>query len=122
MAVPRYCCRNPACPRKTFSILPMPYLPYCRIPLCILMALHQRHVIEKQKINHCARWLGYTWNTVKRVANLAKRLIVWFNKETIAGDLPPIPCCDHHWPAVTRAYSYSFLPGHLLLESLHTNR
>ena len=122
MAVPRYCCRNPVCPRKTFSILPLPYLPYCRIPLCVLMALYHRHVVEKQKISDCVRWLGQTWNTVKRAANLAKRLIGWFNCQMITGTLPPTPCCDHHWPAVTRAYSYSFLPGRLLPESFHTNR
>jgi hypothetical protein len=122
MAVPRYCCRNPVCYRKTFSVLPLPYLPYCRIPLCILMVLYQRHVVEKQKISDCARWLGQTWNTVKRAANLAKRLIHWFKKETITGALALIPCCAPHWPAVTRAYSYSFLPSHLLPENLHTNR
>ena len=122
MAVPRYCCRNPVCPRKTFSILPLPYLPYCRIPLCVLMALYHRHVVEKQKISDCVRWLEQTWNTVKRAANLAKRLIGWFNCQMITGTLPPTPCCDHHWPAVTRAYSYSFLPGRLLPESFHTNR
>lgn len=111
MAVPRYCCRNPDCPRKTFSIPTHPYLPYCRIPLCILMALYQRHVIEGQRISACARWLGKTWNMVKRAVNLSKRLIAWFKDETIAGTLPPIPCGDLNWPAVTRAYSYSFLPG-----------
>ena len=111
MAVPRYCCRNPDCPLRTFSILSHPYLPYCRIPLCILMALYQRHVIDKHRISDCARWLQQTWNTAKRAANLSKRLIGWFKGETIAGTLPPIPCRDHHWPAVTRAYSYRFLPG-----------
>jgi len=67
--------------------VPLPYLPYCRIPLCILMALYHRHVSEKQKISDCVRWLGQTWKTVKRAANLAKRLIGWFNCQMITGTL-----------------------------------
>lgn len=113
IAVPRFRCRNPDCPRKTFSIPPHPYLPCCRIPLCILMALYQRHVLEKQRISACARWLGKTWNMIKRAVNLSKCLILWFRRETITGTLPAIPCADLNWPAVTRAYSYTFLPGRL---------
>ena len=110
-SVQRYCCRNPDCPRKTFSILPKPWLPYCRIPLCLLMALYRHHILEGKSINDCARKIRRSRHTAKRAVTLARRLICWFRKESVADILPPAPCGPWLWPAFIRAYSYAFFPN-----------
>ena len=109
-AVQRFGCLNPACPRRTFSIPPHPYLPICRIPLCLLMAVLIRYRAEKHTINRCGRFLNRTWRTAKRALTSAARLLDWFVKQSTAEAIEPIPCSDHAWPAFTRAYSYAFFP------------
>ena len=111
MAVARFRCRNPDCPRCTFSRLPHPYLPLIRIPVCVLMDLYQRHVVDGKSVSDCARYVGCRWNTARRALDLAKRLLVWIGQEVIAGTLSCQPCQPSEWPLLTRAYSYAFLPG-----------
>lgn len=111
IAVQRYDCRNPSCPRRTFSIPPHPYLPMCRIPLCMLMAVLIKYREEKYNISRCARWLNRSWDTAKRILTSASRLLKWFVHESHTGAIPLIPCLDHTWPAFTRAYSYAFFPA-----------
>lgn len=110
MAVQRYGCGNPACPRVTFSIPPHPYLPICRIPLCLLMAMLIKLRTQKYSINDCARWINSSWNTAKRAVTLAARLLDWFNREAEAGVIPKMPCLPNQWPDFIRAYSYAFCP------------
>jgi len=110
-AVQRYGCLNPACPRRTFSIPPHPYLPICRIPLCLLMALLINHQSGRYSVSRCARWIKRSWNTAKRAVTSASRLVHWFVYESRAGTIALIPCLDHTWAAFTRAYSYAFFPA-----------
>jgi hypothetical protein len=110
VAVQRYGCLNPYCPRQTFSIPPHPYLPICRIPLCLLMVVLILHRVKKYSISRCARFLNLGWNTAKRALASAYRLVNWFVDESAAGAIPPIPCLEHTWPYFTRAYSYAFFP------------
>ena len=111
VAVQRYGCRNPGCPRKTFSIPPHPLLPFCRIPLCLLMMILKRHRVKGYTVSRCARWLKRSWNTAKRALSTAARLLDWFIQESGAGAFPNLPCRLLAWPAFTRAYSYAFFPG-----------
>jgi len=110
MAVQRFGCLNPGCPRRTFSIPPHPYLPICRIPLCLLLVVLILHRVKKYNINRCARFLDLSWNTAKRALTSASRLLNWFMHESAAGAIPPIPCLEYTWPAFVRAYSYAFFP------------
>jgi len=110
VAVQRYSCRNPGCPRRTFSIPPHPLLPFCRIPLCLLIAVFQRHYVHKDSVSQCARWLNRSWNTAKRALKQAVRLLAWFTHESDAGAIPMTPCLPQSWPTFTRAYSYVFFP------------
>jgi len=110
LAIQRYGCLNPGCPRRTFSIPPHPYLPFCRIPLCLLMAVLIKHRVKKHTINRCARYLDLSWHTAKRALASAYRLLNWFIHESTAGAITLIPCLKHTWPAFTRAYSYAFFP------------
>lgn len=111
VAVQRYDCRNPGCPRWTFSIPPHPMLPFCRIPLCVLIVLYQRYREQKHNVSQCARWLNRSWNTAKRALTSAVRLMDWFAHETGTGAIPMMPCLTHTWPAFIRAYSYAFFPA-----------
>ena len=111
IAVQRFGCLNPGCPRQTFSIPPHPYLPVCRIPLCLLMAVLVLHRVKEYTISQCARFLNRSWNTAKRALTSAFRLLDWFVLESTADAIPQIPCLAHAWPAFTRAYSYAFLPA-----------
>jgi hypothetical protein len=122
MAVTRYACRNPDCPRRTFSVLPHPYLPLVRMPLCLLLAVYRQHVAEQQAINHLARKLRHGWNTVRRAVCLAGRILQWCGRELCAQAMPLWPCHKDRWPAFSRAYSYAFLPGLFLARPINTIR
>jgi len=110
LAIQRYGCLNPICSRRTFSIPPHPYLPICRIPLCLLMAVLIKYREGKYNISQCARLLNRSWNTAQRALTSGLRLLKWFVYESHAGGIPLNPCLDHAWPAFTRAYSYTFFP------------
>jgi len=122
LAVARYACRNPRCPRRTFSLLPHAYLPWVRTPLCRLLALYQQHVHEGQAINHLARKLRQAWNTLRRAVNLARRILDWCGRELAADALPIWPCHRSRWPAFCRAYSYAFLPACFSQKTINTIR
>jgi len=111
VAVQRYGCRNPGCPRKTFSIPPHPLLPVCRIPLCLLMVILKKHRAEDYTVSRCARWLKRSWNTAKRALATATRLLDWFTHKSGTGAIFNLSCRPSTWPAFTRAYSYAFFPG-----------
>lgn len=82
VAVQRYGCRHPGCPRKTFSIPPQPLLPLGRIPLCLLMVILKKYRTEDYTVSRYARWLKRCWNTAKRALTTATRLLDWFVHES----------------------------------------
>lgn len=110
-AVQRYCCGNPYCFRKTFSIPPPDFLPYCRIPLCILLQIYHHHFDNHHTVSQCARHLNIGWNTVKRVLNLIKQVLALVRNETDAGSLPKVPVGPGVWPRFIRVFSYAFFPA-----------
>jgi hypothetical protein len=110
-AVQRYCCGNPYCPRKTFSVPPPGLLPYCRIPLCILLQIYHHHFSDHHTISQCARHLDIVWNTVKRALNRMARILDLVRSETDAGCLPQVPVGPGVWPRFIRVFSYAFFPA-----------
>jgi hypothetical protein len=122
VAVARYACRNPACPRRTFSVLPHGLLPQVRMPLCLLMALYRLHVAQAQPLNPLARMLRHSWTTIRRAVMLARRLLDWCRHEVCAEAMDPWPCHPHRWPAFCRAFSYAFRPGQHAPQSINTIR
>lgn len=110
IAVQRYCCGNPYCPRKTFSIPPPGLLPYCRIPLCILLQIYHHHFEDHHTVSQCARRLNIGWNTVKRALNRMGRILDLVRAETGAGSLPEVPVGSGVWPRFIRVFSYAFFP------------
>ena len=122
IAVARYACRNPACGRRTFSVLPHGLLPQVRMPLCLLMALYRLHVAQGQPLNCLARMLRHSWTTVRRAVALARRLLDWCRREVTAEALAPWPCHPDRWPAFSRAFSYAFRPGGSASQAINTIR
>ena len=114
IAVQRYCCGNPDCPRKTFSILPAALLPYCRIPLCMLLKIYARHHAKGLSVNQCARLLSIGWNAARRGLTLARRILDMVRRELTAGALPPTPSGHGAWQTFIRTFSYAFFPGQLI--------
>jgi hypothetical protein len=110
IAVQRYCCCNPYCSRKTFSILPPGLLPYCRIPLCILLQIYSQHFNDNCTVSQCAKRLDIGWNTVKRALNRMGRILDLVHTETGAGSLPKAPAGPGVWSGFIRVFSYAFFP------------
>lgn len=122
MAVQRYACRNPACPRRTFSVPPHGFLPRVRIPLCLLMALYRLHVLDNKPLNALALKLHHSWTTIRRAVNLARRLLHWCRQEVAAEAMDPWPCHPQRWSAFVRVFSYAFRPGPYALRPINTTR
>ena len=113
ISIQRYCCWNPHCLRKTFSILPPGLLPYCRIPLCILLQIYHLHFDDHHTVSQCARRMNIGWNTVKRALNRMDRLLDLVRSETGVGSLPELPVGPGVWPRFIRVFSYAFFPDPL---------
>lgn len=123
LAVPPYACLNPACARRTFSVLPHHgLLPQARMPLCLMMALYRLHMVEGRPLNPLARMLSHSWTTIRRAVTLAGRLLDWCRREVAAETLTPWPCHPDLWPAFCRAFSYAFRPGLYGLQPINTIR
>lgn len=120
--VARYACRNPDCPRRTFSLLPHGFLPQMRMPLCLLMAMYRLHVAASVPLNALARMLHHSWTTIRRAVALARRLLDWCRQEVTAEAMAPWPCHPARWPAFTRAFSYAFRPGRYVAQAINTKR
>jgi hypothetical protein len=120
IAVARYACLNPACSRRTFSVLPHGLLPQVRMPLCLLMALYQWHMA--QPLNFLARMLRHSWTTIRRAVTLARSLLDWCRREVTAEALDPWPCHPDRWPAFCRAFSYAFRPARFAPQPINTIR
>ena len=120
IAVQRYCCGNPYCSCKTFSIPPPGLLPYCRIPLCILLQIY--HLIDNHTISQCAKRLNIGWNTVKRALNLIGRTLDLIRDETGVGSLPKMPVGPKVWALFIRVFSYAFFPERFCPQATNTKR
>jgi hypothetical protein len=111
-AIQRHCCGNRECPRRTFSILPHPFLPILRVSLCFLMMLLEVREREGQTVSHLAAVIGSTWSTVRRMLRRAAVVRQWFSREQEVALWGPSPCFDPrlHWTAFTQAFSWAFFP------------
>lgn len=111
-AIQRYCCGNRECPRRTFSILPHPFLPILRVPLCFLMTLLEIRGKQGRTVSSLAAVIGSTWSTVRRNLRRAAAVGEWFSREQEVALWGPSPCLDPrlHWTAFTQAFSWAFFP------------
>ncbi len=107
--IQRYLCKNTEC-KRTFSILPHPFLRYLRLTVCVLSALLEELLRGTSK-THIARLLGVTYPTVLRTARKAAELFDWMNHEP---DAPwsPSPCVHgpRVWAGFIKMFSWKFYP------------
>lgn len=104
----RYRCDNDQCPRKTFSILPRPFLPIVRASVSMLMYVLTR---AEQGVNiaQIARETGSTWSRTQRWVSKAGLIRNWLKKEY--GSTVACRCQASNWPAFTRDFSWTFYPA-----------
>jgi hypothetical protein len=112
-AIQRYCCGNRECPRRTFSILPHPFLPILRVSLCFLMMLLEVREREGRRVSDLAALIGSTWSTVRRMLRRAVAVRKWLSQEQEVALWGPTPCLAPrlHWTAFTQTFSWAFFPN-----------
>jgi len=109
--IQRYYCKHDQC-RRTFSILPHPFLRISRSTLCLLQAL--LGLYEQQvPVDHIAKTLKVSWNTVARAIEKAGIILPWLHREAESdASWAPTPCMNPpaHWPSFIRMFSAKFYP------------
>jgi hypothetical protein len=111
--VPRYLCKNPACPRVSFSILPHPFLPRLRVSLCFLTALWGLWRSGCHTAAALARQAGLPWMTLRRRLRQAEWVCRWIEREGSEAMAAWWPCADpgRSWTPFTQALSHAVRPG-----------
>ncbi len=112
VAVQRYLCKSPLCPRKTFSVLPYPLLPMIRHFYKTLLLCHLLHSQRHRTQAATARQLGVTRGVVKRLSIFCRRLVPWLKHEQVIADWGPDPTANSGalWPDFCRDFSQAFYP------------
>jgi len=107
-AIQRFRCLNRRCIRCTFSVLPHPFLPVLRVPLCFLLALISLHQ-KGHSIARLAREAGKRWAMIRRCLTIAGRIRAFLNNEF--ADIGS-PCLQPAmaWTAFTQRFSWAFFP------------
>jgi hypothetical protein len=111
-AIQRLLCKNDECPRKTFSILPHPFLRIVRFTLCSLLAILAMFEAG-ETVSELARQSGVARSTIRRTVAFACRLKAWMDRESQTAPWAPSPClCPKRlWPSFVRAFSWAFYPA-----------
>lgn len=107
--VQRYRCNNYQCPRRTFSVLPHPFLRILRASLCMfqfVLALLE----GGNTIAGIARITGQTWPRIGRWIHRAAHLRAWIRNDDA---FSPHPCSrpPREWPGFVRDLSRVCYPG-----------
>lgn len=112
IAVQRYRCKSPVCARKTFSVLPYPFLPTIRHLYETLRLCH--YLLHRKRSSQAAtaRQLGVSRGIVKRLGVFCRRFIPWLSHEKKIADWGPDPKENPAvlWPHFTRDLSQAFYP------------
>ena len=109
--IQRYFRKRESCPRKTFSVLPHPFLPYIRFTLCSLLILIQL-ADAGETISEIAEILRVRRSTARRVIRFARKFSDWMDRESKTAPWMPSPCLNpgRFWPLFTRMISWAFFP------------
>ena len=102
ISVPRFCCKNASCSRKTFSILPFPCLRYKRHTLAFFLTLA---ILARAQIKICQLACQYktAWTVMSRLVRQANRMESFFATERVdqAWGLCPCRTSDESWTTFT---------------------
>jgi hypothetical protein len=111
--IQRYRCRNAACPRQSFSILPHPFLPWLRVSLCFLATLWELCQTGRHTIAELARQANQGWGVMRRQVRRAAWLTAWLERERDLALAGLRPCADprYDWTPLCQALSHARRPG-----------
>ncbi|BBO92937.1 hypothetical protein [Desulfosarcina ovata] len=109
--IQRYLCKHDRC-RRTFSILPHPFLRITRLTLCMLTALIQ--LVDQQLATaEICRRLCLTRSVVDGSIKKWHGLLDWIDQEAKTTPVwAPSPCIDPpgHWSDFIRIFAMKFYP------------
>ena len=111
IAIQRYRCKHDRC-RRTFSILPHPFLRITRYSICLFQLLLTL-VGQGIAVNPIATTLIISWGAVARALAKAEAVLEWIREEAKADPTwSPTPCSDpsRHWTHFTRMFAAKFYP------------
>ena len=112
VSIQRYRCNSPKCPRKTFSVLPYPFLPILRHFYHTLLFCYSLYRNSKLTQADGARKMSMPRGTFKRLRTFCKRFIPWFDgeREIACWNLHSNVVLSSSWADFTRYFSQSFYP------------
>jgi len=115
-SIPRFKCLNPACQRKTFSILPFPYLRWIRHKLCHLLLL-LRVFLSQGTVSALARWYNRSRAVIRRALFRGAQIKQLIDQELRAEHAFFLPWVNisAHWTPFTQGVSCALYP-HLQLD------
>jgi transposase-like protein len=109
--IQRYLCKHDQC-RRTFSILPHPFLRVTRLTLCMITTLMQ--LLDQQiPVAEICRHLGLTRPVVDGAIRKWRSLLDWIEQEAHTQPAwAPFPCIDPpgHWSDFIRMFAMKFYP------------
>jgi hypothetical protein len=110
--IQRYLCKNDRCSRKTFSILPYPFLRFARVGLCFFYGLQDAR--KKAHIQTLSESSGFSRSTVRRLLDKAKQLSLWLEGELQAESWSGLPWLQPSslWTIFNQMFSQHFYPGY----------
>lgn len=109
--IQRFLCKRDQC-RRTFSILPHPFLRITRVSLCMLMALVQL-IDRKTPIAKICRRLALSRSMVYWAIENGSDILGWIDQEAKTDPIwAPFPCIDPpgHWSDFIRMFAMKFYP------------
>lgn len=109
--IQRFLCKSDNC-RRTFSILPHPFLRIARFTLCMLIGL-MLLLDQKTPVAEICRRLGLTRSMVDRAIKKGRAILDWIDQEAKAEvRWGPSPCMDPaaHWSDYIRMFAMKFYP------------
>ena len=109
--IQRYLCKHDQC-RRTFSILPHPFLRFTRFSLCLLSVLLQL-LDQKISIARVCRQLTIGRTRVYWVIKNGRDILDWIEKEANTEPVwAPWPCIapSSHWSDFIRMFAMHFYP------------
>ena len=109
--IQRYLCKHDQC-RRTFSILPHPFLRISRFSLCMFKEL-LRLVDEHLQIAEIARRFAVSWPTIPRALEMARCIVTWIRQEAkTQPPWAPHPCMHpcQCWSEFIRMFAAKFYP------------
>lgn len=111
ITIQRYLCKHDQC-RRTFSILPHPFLRITRLSLCMLTTLMQ--LLDRQTpIAEIGRQSGLTRPMIYWAIEKGRRILDWIDREARTEPAwAPSPCIDPpgHWSDFIRMFAMKFYP------------